>query len=84
MVRERTQFDSGQYPANVSVFDKSGSILVVGCEDGKAYAYNIESGEILKTFAETNNMGSVHDLVFDPNGKFLVAGSSDSSFRIWS
>jgi len=81
MVRERTQFDSGQLPANVSIFDKSGSILVVGSEDGSAYAINTDNGDVVQTLR--GHEQGVQDLVFDPNGRFLVSAGADATFRIW-
>lgn len=81
MVREKTQFDTGQLPANASIFDKSGVILIVASEDANIYVYNLETGENVHVIR--GHEQGVQDLVFDPTGKFIVSASSDATFRVW-
>ena len=81
MVRERTQFDTGQLPANSAIFDKSGTVLIVASEDANIYVYNVETRENIHTLR--GHEQGVQDILFDPSGKVLVSASSDATFRVW-
>jgi hypothetical protein len=83
MVQEKyPQLDTGRYPATCSSFDKSGTVLLVGSEDGSIYAYNLDTQETIQTFK--GHEQGVQDLVFDPAFKFFVSAGADSTFRVWS
>jgi len=83
MVQEKfPQLDTGRFPATSSAFDKSGTVLLVGSEDGSIYAYNLDSQETIQTFK--GHEQGVQDLVFDPAFKFFVSAGGDCTFRVWS
>ena len=83
MVQERyPQLDTGRFPATSSAFDKSGTVLLVGSEDGSIYAYQLDSQEVIQTFK--GHEQGVQDLVFDPAYKFFVSAGADSTFRVWA
>jgi len=82
MVQEKyPQLDTGRLPATSCAFDKSGTVLLVGSEDGSVYAYSLNSQETIQTFK--GHEQGVQDLVFDPAFKFFVSAGSDCTFRVW-
>ena len=82
MVKEQQQFDSGLSSTNTAIFDKSGTKIVVGNEDGAIKVFNIQSGECEGELK--GHEDAVLELVWD-NAKepMLLSASSDCSFRIW-
>ena len=83
MIQEKCpQLDTGRFPVTCSVFDRSGSVLLVGSEDGSIYAFSLETQEVLQTF-KGHELG-VQDVVFDPGNKFFLSAGSDHTFRVWS
>jgi hypothetical protein len=83
MVQEKyPQLDTGRFPATSTAFDKSGTVLLVGSEDGNIYAYSLDSQETIQTFK--GHEQGVQDLVFDPAFKYFVSAGGDCTFRVWS
>ena len=80
-VQEKLQIETGNQPVNVSTFDRSGTLLAAGSEDGNIYIYKAETGDIMMTLK--GHSDSIQDLTFDVNGKYMVSAGSDATFRIW-
>eukprot|EP00505_MAST-04D_sp_SCG-Rhode-Island_P004296 Stramenopile-MAST_4_protein_4296 len=86
MVAERMTLTGGQHSLNKITFDRSGKVLAAACDDGTI--------KVFRTDADEGAGGHVADLrghedavqcvCFDPKGKFMVSGGSDSTFRVWA
>jgi len=82
MVQERLEIVTSDQPANATAFDRSGTILAIGSEDGNIYVHKADTGDEITTLKGHDD--SVQDLLFDVNGKYLISGGADNSFRYWS
>ncbi len=69
--------------ANDAVFDKSGSIIAVAYDDARIALYSSVTCELISELS--GHEDSVQSLLFDNlNSNYLISGSSDTTFRIWS
>lgn len=82
MVQERLEIRTSDTPANASAFDRSGALLAIGSEDGNIYLHKVDTGDEVTTLKGHDD--AVQDLVFDVNGKFLLSGGADNTFRYWA
>jgi len=94
MVREMGSYDCGKHAANSVTWDNSGQFVVVGGDDGKIRLYfyrknnNKNSVNAVDKKVEEGNLGdhedSVQAMAFTSDGKYLITGSLDCTFKIWS
>ena len=83
-VAEITAVPTSQYPANGAVFDTTGKIIAVACDDSVVRCYDM-AGALQTTM--TGHTDAVQCLAFGSNStmsNFLVTGSSDTTVRTWS
>lgn len=55
--------------------------LASGCRDKTIKLWEAKSGRCVITLIGHDNW--VNDLIFHPNGRFLISASDDKSIRIW-
>lgn len=65
---------------SVAVSEKN-NLVVAASEDGKAYAYDLNKGKIVRTLEE--HFASVNNVCFAPDESFFATASSDRSIIIW-
>eukprot|EP00744_Colponema_vietnamica_P002135 GILI01003430.1.p1 GENE.GILI01003430.1~~GILI01003430.1.p1 ORF type:complete len:584 (+),score=152.36 GILI01003430.1:45-1796(+) len=82
MVTEKMHIDAGQHPVNAANFDRSGRVLSIASGDGSVKLHNLLEDRTVAVFVGHDD--SVQDVVFDPNGKFVVSCGADCTFRVWS
>ncbi len=81
---ERTRLDTGPYPANKMAFDPSGTVLAVASDDGALKLYNFNTKEEDKMSRELKgHKDGVLDVVFDPEGKYIITSGSDAALCLW-
>jgi len=87
MVQELGSIDLGMHSANEVAFDRSGTVLAVASDDGTIKCCDATSRSDVKLIhtLTTGEEGAapVQCVLFDPQSRYLVSGSSDSAFRIW-
>jgi len=81
MVAELMTINVGPHPANKSQFDRSGEVLAIACDDGLVKCWNLLDGEEICQLKGHDD--SVHAVVFDPFGKFVISAGSDNTFRLF-
>eukprot|EP00947_MAST-08B_sp_MAST-8B-sp1_P002546 g2546.t1 len=97
MVAERAQFVGGEYPINKVAFDRSGTRISAATDDGSIKIFMVPGGgegkdggddaghDLERPLAELHgHEDAVQSVAFEPQGKFMVSGSSDCTFRVWS
>jgi WD40 repeat protein len=62
-------------------FSKDGKMAFTSCYDNKLKVWDINSGNVIKTFSGYN--GGVLSLSYSPDGNFLVSGGFQNSLNIW-
>jgi len=62
-------------------FSPDGKTLASGGKYGPIRLWDVESGELLRTFEGHQN--SVHFLAFSPDGSKLASASEDGTLRVW-
>ena len=81
MVAERLSIDVGPHPVSALAIDRSGELVACASDDGRVRVHSLTDG------SEQANMlahdDAVQSLAWDPNGKFLLTGGSDKSFRLF-
>jgi len=76
--RSVTHFDT---PAEVLRFTPDGFKIAIGGAEPRVGIWDVESGEEVETLDGPER--GITALLYGPGGKFLVAGSSDGTARIW-
>jgi hypothetical protein len=71
------------HPTNVSSlsFDHKNESLVIGCQGGSVWVWDIESGTQVSSLPGHRSECSVVE--YHPFGSFFATGSSDSNIKIW-
>ena len=69
-------------PVTAVSFNRDGTCLVSASHDGLIRIWDVCSGECLKTIVAQGNPPVSH-ATYSPNGKFVLAGTLDSSLRLW-
>jgi WD40 repeat protein len=77
--KRRAAFDVGA-SADVVRFSPDDTKLAVGTDGKRAVIYDLAVGRIVQTLPHE---GSIRDLAFAGNGRYLITASSDLSVRIW-
>lgn len=85
MVAERQHLATGdmRHPANSVRFDSSGKRLVVASDDGTIKVYTLEESDSPHLGDLAGHEDAVSAILFGHDGKTLISGSHDNSFRIW-
>jgi len=81
MVAELMTINAGPHPANKARFDRSGEILAIASDDGLVKCWNLIDAKLVSELK--GHEDSVHAVVFDPFGNFLVSAGSDNTFRLF-
>lgn len=85
-VSQIAKIDAGPHPVNSIDFDRSGKTICLASDDGTVKIYGnllAEDGpSLIKTLK--GHEDAVQAVLFDPIGKYVVSGSSDCTFRVWS
>ena len=68
--------------ANKVAFDRAGEVVAVASDDSKIKFISALTGEDLAELE--GHEDAVQVVLFDDSGKFMVSGSSDRTYRIWS
>jgi COMPASS component SWD3 len=69
-------------PVTAVSFNRDGTCLVSASHDGLIRIWDVCTGECLKTIVAQGNPPVSH-ATYSPNGKFVLAGTLDSSLRLW-
>jgi len=80
-VAELMTINAGPHPANKARFDRSGEILAIASDDGLVKCWNLIDAKLVSELK--GHEDSVHAVVFDPFGNFLVSAGSDNTFRLF-
>ena len=62
---------------------KDGEYGIAGSDKGRLFAWNLETGKVLKEFEE-GHTDEIRDIVFHQSGKFFATTSVDSNVHFWS
>lgn len=71
----------GDYDVYTVKYSPDGRTLASGGGDKKICLWNIESGQLVKTFS--GHTDSVQSLAYSTDGKTLASGSRDKTVRLW-
>lgn len=63
-------------------FNRSGSVIFAGDQEGSITKWNVRSGKRLGSFPA--HAGSVRALAFSPRGERFVSGGTDNAIRLWA
>lgn len=63
-------------------FDKTASILATGDSKGKIKLWDINTGQMIKEFEQTDSL--IKAVAISDDGKMLASGSFDGLYRIWN
>ena len=69
-------------PVTAVSFNRDGSCVVSASHDGLIRIWDVCTGECLKTIFAAGNPPVSH-VTYSPNGKFVLAGTLDSTMRLW-
>lgn len=64
--------------------NSTGTILAAGCEDGCVRLFDIADGNIEFIRAFEKQKGRVLSIAWSHSDKTIIAGSSDSTIKVWS
>jgi len=86
-ISQIAKVDAGPHPINSVHFDRSEKMFALASDDGtvKVYEGLGRDSASPKVAKQLDGHGdAVQAVMFDPLGKFIVSGSSDCTFRLWS
>ena len=67
-----------------AAFDRSGTLIVTGSEDGTARIWDVNDYTLVDTLVATLVHGSyVYDVAFHPDGERLAVGCDNHFIRFW-
>lgn len=69
------------WPVSEVAFNPDGVLLASASVDGTARLWNVESGEVLRTFTSPTGLSAVS---FSPDGSRLATGGDDGVVRVWN
>eukprot|EP00429_Kryptoperidinium_foliaceum_P001788 CAMPEP_0176014530 /NCGR_PEP_ID=MMETSP0120_2-20121206/6872_1 /TAXON_ID=160619 /ORGANISM="Kryptoperidinium foliaceum, Strain CCMP 1326" /LENGTH=298 /DNA_ID=CAMNT_0017347477 /DNA_START=105 /DNA_END=998 /DNA_ORIENTATION=+ len=69
-------------PVTAVSFNRDGTCVVSASHDGLIRIWDVCTGECLKTIAAKGNPPVSH-ACYSPNGKYVLAGTLDSTLRLW-
>ena len=69
-------------PVTAVSFNRDGSCVVSASHDGLIRIWDVCTGECLKTIFASGNPPVSH-VTYSPNGKYVLAGTLDSTLRLW-
>jgi sperm-associated antigen 16 protein len=81
-VNFRASYDSGTFAVNSCAFDRSGTILAAGTDEGLVKLFNTQTNNLELTLK--GHEDAVQDVAFDINSKSMITTGSDCSFIVWS
>lgn len=71
-----------RHPAHAAKFDRSGKVIAVASDAGVVKIYSGMDGQHLADLE--GHEGAVQNVLWDPNGQYLVSAGSDCTVRFWS
>jgi len=77
-------FDEGDWDSTYVfsvAFSPNGEYALSGSDDMTARLWDVESGELLRTFE--GHSGLVIAVAFSPDGQYVLSGSSDMTVQLW-
>lgn len=69
-------------PVTAVSFNRDGTTVATASHDGLVRIWDVATGECLKTVYAAGNP-PVSSIQYAPNGKYLLAGTLDSTLRLW-
>mmetsp|Transcript_27936 Transcript_27936/g.65687 ORF Transcript_27936/g.65687 Transcript_27936/m.65687 type:complete len:378 (-) Transcript_27936:171-1304(-) len=69
-------------PVTAVSFNRDGTCVVSASHDGLMRVWDVGTGECLKTVFAAGNPPVSH-VAYSPNGKYVLAGTLDSTLRLW-
>lgn len=69
-------------PVTAVSFNRDGTCVVSASHDGLIRIWDVCTGECLKTIFAAGNPPVSH-VTYSPNGKYVLAGTLDSTLRLW-
>lgn len=82
MVAELGTIDIGQHPINKLSLDRGGKKAIAASDDGNIKVVDVVN--FRKTSELVGHDTAVQCVSISPNDNFVVSGSSDAVFKIWS
>eukprot|EP00400_MALV-I_sp_L67-5_P000613 gene613-511_t len=83
MVCEMLQIDAGPHSVNGVAWDRSGKCLTLASGDGTVKVFDIGTEKACKGSLEGHSDG-ILSVALESHGHYMVTGSSDNTFRLWS
>lgn len=69
-------------PVSAVAFNRDGTCIVSASHDGLIRIWDVCTGECLKTIVAAGNPPVSH-VTYSPNGRYVLAGTLDSTLRLW-
>ena len=84
-VAERIQFDAGQYSVNAVAWDKSCTVIGVGCDNGEVKIFSDDG----KTGGKKESTLKAHTdavtgVAFESNTKTFISVGAEGEFKFWN
>lgn len=65
-------------------FSPKGDIMVTGGSDGKLFAYDATTGDMVSEIGSPAHKGGIYGIDFSPSGERLISVSADKKIKLWS
>ena len=82
MVAELGTIDIGQHPINKLSLDRGAKKVLAASDDGTIKVVDVQ--RFTKTSELAGHDTAIQCVSISPNDNFVVSGSSDATFKIWS